>query len=47
MTHSRKDLTREQIERQIRNVKLDNSFPKRWKDVELDYLNSLLERAND
>lgn len=39
--HSRNDLTNEEISKRIRLVKRDHGFPKRWRDIELDYLYAL------
>lgn len=38
---SRQDLTVEEIDKRIREVKRDRSFPKKWVQVELDYLYEL------
>lgn len=39
--NSRKDLDEEDIIKRIRQVKRDQSFPKRWRPIELEYLYEL------
>lgn len=41
--NSRRDLSKDDISKRISEVKRDQSFPKRWRDVELEYLRMLRE----
>lgn len=36
--NSRNDMTVQEIDDRIRLIELDRAFPKKWKDIELEYL---------